>query len=320
MKRRLPIPRLIAGALLLLAIATAYTQRDHLDPATLKTLVASAGPAASLVYILLYALATVLFVPGTVFGLLGGALFGPAWGIAWNLAGATLGAALAFLLSRSLLGDWVARRSGERLRPLMDGVAREGWHFVAFTRLVPIFPFNLLNYALGATSIRFLPYLLASALCMLPGTAAYTYLDYLGREAAGGAEGLAQKGLIGLALLAIALLLPRLLRHLRRPQLQWQDIDSLHAQLATDGPLLLDVRSAEEFEGPLGHIPGARNLPLPDLGQELQQLQDWKDKPVVTVCLADRRSTEAARLLQAAGWQQVRVLRGGMKAWRGQEP
>jgi rhodanese-related sulfurtransferase len=198
----------------------------------------------------------------------------------------------------------------------VDGVAREGWRFVAFTRLVPIFPFNLLNYALGATPIRFLPYLLASAVCMLPGTAAYTYLGYLGREAAGGAEGLVHKGLLGLALLAVALFLPSLVRRLRQPKLQWQTVQALRTELVEGEQLVLDVRSVEEFNGPLGHIPGAHNLPLPNLKDQLQQLQDWKDKPVITVCLTDRRSAEAARLLQAAGWRQVRVLRGGMKVWQ----
>jgi uncharacterized membrane protein YdjX (TVP38/TMEM64 family) len=96
----------------------------------------------------------VAFLPGAVFGLAGGALFGPVWGSLWNLIGATLGATLAFLAARYTAGDWVARRTGARLKALVEGVEAEGWRFVAFVRLVPLFPFNLLNYALGLTRIR----------------------------------------------------------------------------------------------------------------------------------------------------------------------
>ena len=75
---------------------------------------------------------------------------------------------------------------------------------------MPLFPFNLLNYALGLTRIPFVAYLLATAVCMLPGTLAYTWLGYAGREAAAGGEGLIQKALIALALLAALAFLPRL--------------------------------------------------------------------------------------------------------------
>ena len=100
---------------------------------------------------------------------------------------------LAFLVARYLASDWVAARSGGRLRQLIHGVETEGWRFVAFVRLVPLFPFNLLNYALGLTRIRFSHYLIATYVCMLPGAFAYTYLGYAGREAVGGGEGLIQK-------------------------------------------------------------------------------------------------------------------------------
>lgn len=85
---------------------------------------------------------------------------------------------------------------------MVKGVEAEGWRFVAFTRLVPLFPFNLLNYVLGLTRIPFLQYLVASYVFMLPGAVTYTYLGYAGREAMVGGEGLIQKGLIALALLA----------------------------------------------------------------------------------------------------------------------
>ena len=150
-------------------------------------------------FILIYALVTVLFLPGSVITLAGGALFGPVLGTFLNLTGATLGAALAFLVSRYLASDWIADKAGGKVKQLINGVEGEGWRFVAFVRLVPLFPFNLLNYALGLTKIRFMHYLIATYVFMLPGAIAYTYLGYAGREAIGGGEGLIQKVLIAFA-------------------------------------------------------------------------------------------------------------------------
>ena len=162
-----------------------------------------------------------LFLPGSLLTLAGGALFGPLWGTLYNLTGATLGAALAFLIARYLAADWVQTRAGGIGKRLVQGVEAEGWRFVAFTRLVPLFPFNLLNYALGLTRIPFLHYLVATYVFMLPGALAYTWLGYAGREAAAGGEGLIQKGLIALALLAAVAFLPRLIGRLREgPMMQ----------------------------------------------------------------------------------------------------
>lgn len=166
-------------------------------------------------FIAVYAWATVLFLPGAVVTLAGGALFGPVWGTLWNLSGATLGATLAFLIARHLGADWVARRAGPRLRSLNEGVSAEGWRFIAFVRLVPLFPFNLLNYALGLTRIPLLAYVLASAVFMLPGAVAYTWLGYAGREALAGGDGMVRNILIALALVSAIAFLPRLVRRLR---------------------------------------------------------------------------------------------------------
>lgn len=164
----------------------------------------------------LYIAGTILFLPGSLLGLAGGALFGPVWGTIYTLVAATMGATLAFLVARYVGSDRVVARAGGHLKQLIEGVEAEGWRFVAFVRLVPIFPFNLLNYALGLTRIRLVDYALASFLCMTPGTVAYSYLGYAGREALTGGESLVRKGIIALALLAAAAFLPRLVRRLRR--------------------------------------------------------------------------------------------------------
>ncbi len=309
------ILRGLLGLILLAAVGGAIAYRDQFDAAALQAWVEGAGAAGPVVFMALYALATVLFLPGSVLTLAGGALFGPAWGTLWNLTGATLGASLAFLVARYLGADWVTRRAGPRLQRLNDGVTSEGWRFVAFVRLVPVFPFNLLNYALGLTRIPFLAYVLASWIFMLPGAIAYTWLGFAGREALAGGEGMIRNILIALALLAAVAFLPRFMRKLReKPMLA---VESLKQQLdAGEGVLMLDVRSADEFVGEQGHIAAARNIPLDELPGRLAELQDQKQRPIRLLCRTDRRSAQAARLLAEAGFVDAQVIRGGMTAWR----
>lgn len=209
-------PRLLLGLLLAAGIALALAYGEGFDTQSLANWIAAAGTAGPLVFMGIYIIATLLFLPGLLLTLAGGALFGPIWGTFYNLTGATLGAALAFLTARYLAADWVQARAGGLLKRLVQGVEAEGWRFVAFTRLVPLFPFNLLNYALGLTRIPFPHYLMTTYLCMLPGAIAYTWLGHAGREVAMGSEGLIQKGLIALALLAGVAFLPRLITRLRQ--------------------------------------------------------------------------------------------------------
>jgi uncharacterized membrane protein YdjX (TVP38/TMEM64 family) len=206
---------LAAGIAIAIAITVAFSYRNALDAAALEAWIRGLGVVAPLIFIAVYALGAVLFAPGSVLTLAGGALFGPVWGTIVNLIGATIGATLAFLVARYLAQGWVTRKAGGKLKQLLDGVEAEGWKFVAFTRLVPLFPFNLLNYALGLTRIKLGVYISATFVFMLPGAIAYTYLGYAGREAAAGAEGVVQKGLLALALLALVAFLPKLVKRLR---------------------------------------------------------------------------------------------------------
>ena len=308
------ILRVVLLLALIAGIAVALVYREYLDAAALETWVSSAGAAGPLAFMALYALATLLFFPGSVVTLAGGALFGPVWGSLYNLTGATLGAGLAFLLARYLASDWIERKTGGRIRRLKQGVESEGWRFVAFVRLVPLFPFNLLNYALGLTRIPFLNYLLATYLFMLPGAIAYTYLGYAGREAVAGSEGLIQKGLVALALLGTLAFLPRLVARLRqRPML---GVDELKQRLEAGADLLvLDVRTAADFDGDQGHLTVARNLPLEELPQRLEELEPYLERPIALVCRTDRRSAAAANILAKAGFADVHVVRGGMTDW-----
>ena len=304
----------MALALVILVLA-ALALRDRFDAAALGDWVHGAGAAGPVVFIAVYAVATVLFQPGAVITLAGGALFGPLWGTLWNLTGATLGSALAFLIGRHLGADWVARRAGPSLRSLNEGVSTEGWRFVAFVRLVPLFPFNLVNYALGVTHISFFAYVLASAIFMLPGAVAYTWLGHAGREALAGGEGTVRNILVAVALVSSLAFLPRLVHRLRIPAMM--PVEALKDQLDSGADIVvLDVRASNDFVGELGHIPGARNLPLEELRTRLGELDPARLRPVRLVCRTDRRSTEAASILAGAGFADARVVQGGMTAWR----
>jgi uncharacterized membrane protein YdjX (TVP38/TMEM64 family)/rhodanese-related sulfurtransferase len=299
---------------LLVAVTLAIIYRDQFDAAALEAWVRDAGPVAPLLFMLIYALAAVLFLPGSFLTLAGGALFGPVLGTFYNLTGATLGATLAFLIARYLASDWVAKKSGGRVKQLINGVEGEGWRFVAFVRLVPLFPFNLLNYALGLTRLRLLHYIVATYVFMLPGAIAYTYLGYAGREAVAGGEGMIQKGMLALALLAVVAFLPRLIGTLRRgPMMNTNDF---RQRLDIDKDLLvLDVRTSEDFIGEQGHINGAVNIPVEELQQRMAELGDHLEQPVAIVCRTDKRSAKAALLLTEEGFADVHVVHGGMTKW-----
>lgn len=204
--------KLVRLAVLALLIGTIVALRasgllDQFDPQQLRHSIAGYGLWAPLIFMLLYSLAPVFFLPGLPLTLLGGILFGPVWGVVYTLSGATAGASLAFLVARYLGRDWIATKlTGERWQKLDADVARQGWKMVAFTRLIPLFPFNLLNYAFGLTNIRFSHYVLTSAICMAPATVAYIALSSSLTDLLRGT--LTTELLVGLVLLVLLALLP----------------------------------------------------------------------------------------------------------------
>lgn len=142
--------------------------------ARLQDWVSGLGPWAPTLYILAYVLLELVFVPALPFNILAGIAFGPVWGTVYAWIGATVSAAAAFLITRygarEAVQRWVAK--SRRLAQIDTAVADHGWHIIAFTRLVPIFPYNLQNYAYGLTGIRFATYVAVSVVFMLPGTVA----------------------------------------------------------------------------------------------------------------------------------------------------
>jgi uncharacterized membrane protein YdjX (TVP38/TMEM64 family) len=201
--------------LLIVLIGLAIGFRHYLQVEMLLDHIRALGPWGPVLYVGLYVIAPSLLVPGLPLTLAGGALFGPVWGSLYSLIGATGGATLAFCIARYLVSDWVEQRTTGMVKKLKDGVEQEGWRFVAFTRLVPLFPFNLVNYAFGLTKVKPSHYIVTSFVAMGPAAAAYSFIGYTGREAAVGGEGLAIKIAAALGLLIFVSMLPRFIRVLR---------------------------------------------------------------------------------------------------------
>ncbi|MBI3993729.1 MAG: VTT domain-containing protein [Candidatus Lambdaproteobacteria bacterium] len=265
-----------------LGLVLGLRYREFLAGDALQAQLAQLGAWGPLGLFALWLVAPVLLVPGAPITLAAGALFGPLLGTVYSLIGATGGATLAFLLARYAGADWVERRARGRLAQLKSGVEAEGWRFVAFVRLVPLFPFNLLNYALGLTRLRLGEYVLATLLCMLPGAAGYAWLGHAGRAALTGAPGWARTGGIALGVLAALVLLPLMLRHWRGHRrvspavlAGWLD--------AGRAVQVLDVRSAQEYHGPDGRIAPSLLMPIDELDGRLGDLEPHRHKPIVVV-------------------------------------
>ena len=187
------------------------------DSETLQKTVASWGMLAPAAYMLLYAVAPALFLPGLPITLVGGILFGPIWGVVYSIIGATTGASLAFLVSRHVARDWIrAKLTGSRWQQLDRSVEKNGWKIVAFTRLVPLFPFNLLNYAFGLTAIGFLPYAVTSFICMLPACIAFIVFSSSLPELIKG--NLPPGFIIGIVLIVLVSLMPAVIRKFKPKQ------------------------------------------------------------------------------------------------------
>lgn len=183
--------------------------------AELRGWIEGLGALGPLAFALVYAVATVAAVPASLLTIAAGAMFGSVLGVATVALGATAGAAAAFAIARWLARDavagWLAK--SEKFAKLDAMTERHGAIIVAITRLLPIFPFNLLNYGFGLTRVRFGTYVLWSFVCMLPGTALYV----VGADAVtrGLAEGRVPWGLVG-ALAAVLVILLLVIRRARR--------------------------------------------------------------------------------------------------------
>ena len=145
----------------------------------------SLGYIGGIAFIATYILSTVVFIPATILTLGAGVVFGVVWGSLYVFVGATLGAIAAFLIGRYLARDWIGKKieGNQKFVAIDQAVAHSGFKIVLLTRLSPLFPFNLLNYAFGITGVSFKEYALAS-IGMLPATVMYVYIGSLAGDVA----------------------------------------------------------------------------------------------------------------------------------------
>ncbi len=215
--------RIIIALLILAGITLAIINRDLIKPEHIRQSVQQMGVLAPLIFMLLFAITAVLAIPATVMVITGGLLFGPWLGTFYNVTGATLGALLAFVISRYMASAWASRmieqKAGERMKRVIAGVEKEGWRFVAFTRLVPVIPYFALNYVMGLTRVPLSHYAVATYIALIPSIFAFTYLADAGRQAVNQGEGFAGKIVLGIAMVGLIAAIPAWLR-LRRQKRQ----------------------------------------------------------------------------------------------------
>lgn len=167
-----------------IASAQASTNPAFFNPQTLLRnalqWIDSLGTVGALAFISLYIIATVAFLPGSILTLGAGVIFGVVWGSLYVFIGATLGATAAFLVGRYLARSWIAGKiaDNKKFAAIDQAVGKEGLKIVLLTRLSPIFPFNLLNYAFGITGVSLKDYFIGSV-GMIPGTIMYVYIGSL---------------------------------------------------------------------------------------------------------------------------------------------
>jgi len=213
---RANLARLALILVIAAGFATAATHWNEINVETLEIRIREFGIWAPLLFIAAYCVAAIFFLPATLFTLAAGVLFGPLWGAVYSLAGASLGAALAFFVARYIAANWISGHAGPRVSRIIDGVAEEGWRFVAVTRLIPIFPYAPLNYFFGVSRVPFLHFLLATIIFMAPSALAYSWLGHIGMEAAAGRGNWVKFALLGLAALALIIFLPRVIKYIRK--------------------------------------------------------------------------------------------------------
>ncbi|WP_245998410.1 TVP38/TMEM64 family protein [Nocardia pseudobrasiliensis] len=171
MLRRLRDPRVLGLLLLAVALVAVTLLAPHPSPQQIRDWAHSVGPAFPIVFFLVHAIVTVAPFPRTVFTLSAGLLFGPALGIALAVAATTVSAILALLLVRALDREQVAARlTHPAVRAVDRRLARRGWLAVGSLRLIAPVPFSIINYCAGLSSVRMLPYLVATIIGVIPGT------------------------------------------------------------------------------------------------------------------------------------------------------
>lgn len=189
LRRSIGLAAWISAALLVLWLGHHFQLASRM-PDFLESL-RRKGAWGMIAFVAAYVVACVCLLPGSLLTLGAGAVFGLARGFMLVSLASTLGATASFLIGRFAARDWVAGRAARhpRFAAIDAAVGEEGWRMVGLLRLSPVFPFNLLNYALGLTRVRLRDYLVASWIGMMPGTLLYVWLGAAAGDAVGLAKG-----------------------------------------------------------------------------------------------------------------------------------
>jgi uncharacterized membrane protein YdjX (TVP38/TMEM64 family) len=211
---------LVKMALLVMFIAAAIylvrfsPAKQYLTPQQLGFFLESIGFWAPLMFVVIYVVGVCLFLPGTLLTAMGAAIFGPYWGFLYVWTGAMIGAGLAFLIGRYLGRDFAASLIGDKLKRFDDAIERNGFATVLYLRLM-YFPFTPMNFGMGLTKVRFLDYLLGTALGILVGTFIFTFFVGTIKDVwASGQWGelLSWNVFLSLALFVFSFFIPKLLK------------------------------------------------------------------------------------------------------------
>ncbi len=164
---------IITAAIVLLKFTDLGT---NLTPDAIRAFVLSFGALSPIVYIAIYTIAPVFMIPGTFISFIAGVGFGGFYGTVYTVIGATFGASLAFLTARYLGREFIEGLLKGRLKIFDEGAEKHGFKAVLFVRLIPLFPFNMVNYGAGLSKIKFKDFFLATSVGIIPGTFAYVNL------------------------------------------------------------------------------------------------------------------------------------------------
>lgn len=155
----------------------------HLDYPAFQAFLQAQGFLAPVIYMVAYGLGTILLVPSTPLNLMGGVLFGPLWGTLWTSLAAIVAAIVTFLITRHLAQDWARQKLGSTWQHLDQELQRGGWPYLFALRLLPLWPYGLVNLGAGLTSIRTRDYSLGTVLGTVPGLFPFVYLGSQGMTA-----------------------------------------------------------------------------------------------------------------------------------------
>ncbi|MDI6801456.1 MAG: VTT domain-containing protein [Thermodesulfovibrionales bacterium] len=198
--------------LIILILATTFLRKTgHISLESIIEFIEGHSVTAPLLFILIYAIGPSLFISSLALTLGAGFIWGPFMGVVFSITGATIGASVSFLLARYIIGNAIKERFTYTVRKrLGDQVAKHGWKAVAFARLIPIFPFPVLNYLFGVTPIPFIHYLWSTFVFMLPACIAYVAFGSSMGELiiSGNIKGI----IIGIVIASAAMLLPLALK------------------------------------------------------------------------------------------------------------